>query len=141
MKAWSLVLSKEVSVTKEGDHYVDQDGNFWNDFELACLQEDTNWQHYHIQAAISAMQGMIISDAYSKTEVANDYTGEKRRVKWDENKIAKAAITHADALMAELKHNDDVFEECRKLSAINTAAMCENMTKLQNEFQKKGGEK
>lgn len=65
--------------------------------------QDAYWQQVRIQAAIAAMQGMIVSDAYANIEIANSYTGEKKRVKWDENKIAKAAIAHADALIAELK--------------------------------------
>jgi hypothetical protein len=84
MKAWSLILSKEVSVTKEGDHYVDQDGNLWNDFELACLQEDTNWKQVHIQAAIAAMQGAI------------NVIGSKER-------IARMCVEFADALVEELQ--------------------------------------
>lgn len=68
---------------------------------LAVVQQD--WQQVRIDAAIASMQGMIISDAYAGTEIANSYTGEKRHVKWDENKIAKAAVAHADALVAELQ--------------------------------------
>ena len=89
MKAWSLILSKEVSVTKEGDHYVDEDGNLWNDFELACLQEDTNWQQVRIQAAIAVLQGIT--------------------PEWGNNakQYAEWAVQVADALVAELQKKQD----------------------------------
>lgn len=72
MKAWSLILSKEVSVTKEGDHYVDQEGNLWNDFKLACLQEDTNWQQVRIDAAIKltcALSEKMLGAGYSERQI------------------------------------------------------------------------
>lgn len=90
MIAWSLVLSKEVSVTKEGDHYVDQDGNLWNDFELACLQEDTNWQQVRIDAAVKltcALSEKMLGAGYSERE------------------IAKQAIDLADELVKGLQKN------------------------------------
>lgn len=72
--------------------------------EVSSMNKEREfWQQVRIQAAIAAMQGMIVSDAYANIEIANSYTGEKKRVKWDENKIAKAAIAHADALVEELK--------------------------------------
>lgn len=72
--------------------------------EVASMNKEREyWQQVRIRVAIAAMQGMIISDAYANTEIANSYTGEKKRVKWDESKIAKAAVAHADALIAELQ--------------------------------------
>ena len=133
MKAWSLILSKEVSVTKEGDHYVDQDGNLWNDFELACLQEDTDWQQVRIQAAIAAMQGLVSNEIHLNHA---DKVAEEKGINTS-TFLAKCAIDCADALVAELKHSDDVYAECRRMDAINTASVCENMTKIQNELQKK----
>ena len=88
MKAWSLILSKEVSVTKEGDHYVDQDGNLWNDFELACLQEDANWKQVRIDAAIAAMP-IVADDGYN--------------VRNEQHLIAKYAVQLADELIVELQ--------------------------------------
>ena len=88
MKAWSLVLSKEVSVTKEGDHYVDQDGNLWHDFELACLQEDINWQKVRIDAAIK------LARALSEKMLGTGYS---------EKQIAKQVVELADALVTELQ--------------------------------------
>ena len=44
---------------------------------------------------------------------------------------------YGDALVEELKRNEDAYAECRKLDAINTASVCENMTKIQKELQKK----
>ena len=69
--------------------------------------QDAYWQHYHIQAAIAAMQGMIISDVYADIEIRNQMTYEKSRKKWDNIKIAKAAVAHADALVAELKKREE----------------------------------
>ena len=37
-------------------------------------------------------------------------------------------------------NSDDVYAECRRMDAINTASVCENMTKIQKELQKKGGQ-
>ena len=65
------------------------------------MNSKIKWLRDKIKA--SDMQGMIVSDAYANTEIANSYTGEKKRVKWDENKIAKVAIAHADALIKELQ--------------------------------------
>ena len=62
-----------------------------------------DWNQVRIQAAIAAMQGMIISDVYADIEISNQMTYEKSRKKWDNIKIAKAAVAHADALVAELK--------------------------------------
>jgi len=38
-------------------------------------------------------------------------------------------------------NSEDVYAECRRMDAINTTAVCENMTKIQKELQKKGGGK
>ena len=43
-----------------------------------------------------------------------------------------------DSLVAELKRNEDVCVECHRMDAINTASVCENMTKIQKELQNKG---
>lgn len=105
-------------------------------FELMKLQEKVNalrqevaamnkececWQHCRTLAAIAAMQVFI--------EHPN---GESSQI------IAKDAVRYADALVAELKRSDDVYAECRKMDSVNTASVCENMTKLQKELQKKG---
>lgn len=36
-------------------------------------------------------------------------------------------------------NSEDVYAECRRMAAINTASVCENMTKIQKGLQKKGG--
>lgn len=72
--------------------------------EVAEMNKEREfWKHYRIQAAIAAMQGMIISDAYADTKIVNNMTYETSRTKWDNIKIAKAAVAHADALIEELK--------------------------------------
>ena len=58
---------------------------------------------------------------------------------YSERQIVKQAVDLADALVEELKRSDNVYSECRRLDAINTASICENMTKIQKELQKKGG--
>lgn len=88
---------------------------------LAVVQQD--WQQVRINAAIAVMQGMLIGDT-APHDVA----------------LSISAVELADALIAELKRSDDVYAECRRMDAINTAAMCENMTKIQKELQKKGGQ-
>ena len=40
----------------------------------------------------------------------------------------------------EIKRKNDVYAECRRMDAINTASVCENMTEIQKELQKKGGQ-
>ena len=54
--------------------------------------------------------------------------------------IVETLLKISDALVAELKRSDDVYAECRRMDAINTASVCENMTKIQKELQKKGGQ-
>jgi len=82
-----------------------------------------DWEQVRIHAAIAAMQGMLIGDT-APHDVA----------------LSISAVELADALVAELKRSDDVYAECRRMDAINTASVCENMTKIQKELKKKGGE-
>ena len=84
-------------------------------------KEQEYWQQVHVQAAIEFAAQILGNLGGAPTSVAKD------------------AVDYADALVAELKRSDDVYAECRRMDAINTAAMCENMTKIQNELQKKGG--
>ena len=83
-----------------------------------------NWQQVRIDAAIAAMP-IVADDGYN--------------VRNEQHLIAKYAVELADALIEEIKHSEDVYAECRRLAAINTASVCENMTKIQNELQKKEG--
>lgn len=85
-------------------------------------KEQEYWQQVRIRAAIAAMQGMLIGDT-APHDVA----------------LSISAVELADALIEELKRSDDVYAECRRMDAINTASVCENMTKIQKELQKKGG--
>ena len=102
-------------------YVYDIDGN---DFllEEVELLDNPNWQQVRINAAIAVMQGMT--------------------PEWGNNarQYAEWAVQVADALIAELKRSDDVYAECRRMDAINTASVCENMTKIQKELQKKGGQ-
>lgn len=108
-------------------YVYDIDGN---DFllEEVELLDSPNWQQVRIQAAMYAMQAELSnpSNVFMACE-------DKKTI------IVKRSVGYADALVAELKHSEDVYAECHKLDAINTASVCENMTKIQKELQKKGG--
>lgn len=108
--------------------------------QLAQLAtQDAYWQQARIQAAIAAMQGML-ANPQTFEQIDHD-KGYKEVCDGDKTKIvARASVMYADALTAELKRSDDVYAECRRMDAINTASVCENMTKIQNELQKKGGD-
>lgn len=80
-----------------------------------------DWEQVRIQAAIEFAAQILGNLGGAPTTVAKD------------------AIDYADALVAELKRSEDVYAECRRMDAINTASVCENMTKIQKELQKKGG--
>ena len=93
--------------------------------------DTTDWQQVHIQAAIAAMQGMLANPAHQKVQ---SESGEPFGYFYAMN-----AIMCANVLVEELRHSEDVYAECRKLDAINTASVCENMTKIQKELQNKDG--
>ena len=90
------------------------------------LQPTIDWRQVRIQAAIAAMQAELSnpSNVFMACE-------DKKAI------IVKRSVGYADALVAELKRSDDVYAECRRMGAINTASVCENMTKIQKELQKK----
>ena len=101
--------------------------------KVSYVQLPTDWQQVRIQAAIAAMQGLVSNEIHLNHA---DKVAEEKGINTS-TFLAKCAIDCADALVAELKHNNDVYAEGRKMDAINTAAMCENMTKIQKELQKK----
>ena len=71
--------------------------------EVAEMNKEREYrQEVRIQAAIAAMQGMVISDAYSHEEPVGPSYQIKRR-KWSPAKIAKEAVAYADFLIAELQ--------------------------------------
>jgi len=110
----------------ENDYYYYEDLDFSNTID---------WEQVYIQAAIAAMQGML-ANPQTFEQIDHD-EGYKEVCGGDKLKIvAKASVMYADALVAELKHCDDVYAECRRMDAINTAAVCENMTKIQKELQR-----
>lgn len=114
---------KLIDVVPYGDEFAQlfPEGDFkvYTKDELD-FRVDVDWQQVRIQAAIAVMQGMT--------------------PEWGNNarQYAEWAVQVADALVAELKRSDDVYAECRRMDAINTASVCENMTKIQKELQKKG---
>lgn len=69
---------------------------------IQLVTQDAYWQHYRIQAAIAAMQGMVISDAYCSEEPVGPAYQIKRR-KWAPARIAQEAVAYADFLIAELQ--------------------------------------
>jgi len=108
--------------------------------EVASMNKEIEyWQQARIQAAIAAMQGML-ANPQTFEQIDHD-KGYKEVCDGDKTKIvARASVMYADALVAEIKRSEDVYAECRRMDAINTASVCENMTKIQKELQKKGGE-
>lgn len=83
------------------------DGGIFNNgiqmpVQLQKINEPVNWQQVRIQAAIAAMQGMVISDAYCSEEPVGPAYQIKRR-KWPPARIAQEAVAYADFLIAELK--------------------------------------
>lgn len=75
-----------------------------SDYEqfAGSLQSTIDWQHYRIKAAIAAMQGMVISDAYCNEEPVGPAYQIKRR-KWAPARIVQEAVVYADFLIAELQ--------------------------------------
>ena len=77
---------------------------------------DIDWQQVRIQLINAALTGLLAN---------TDLT-------LNRESIVEATLKIADALVAEMK-----YAECRRLAAINTASVCENMTKIQKELQNK----
>lgn len=72
--------------------------------EVSSMNKEREfWQQVHIQAAIAAMQGMVISDAYCSEEPVGPAYQIKRR-KWAPARIAQEAVAYADFLIAELQN-------------------------------------
>lgn len=71
--------------------------------EIAEMNKEREyWQHYHIQAAIAAMQGMI-ANPQTFEQLVHD-KGYKEVCGGDKTQIiAIASVMYADALVAELK--------------------------------------
>lgn len=83
------------------------DGGIFNNgiqmpVQLQKINEPVNWQHYRIQAAIAAMQGMIANpQTFEQLDHDKGYQeicgGDKSQI------IAIASVMLADALISELK--------------------------------------
>lgn len=148
MKAKIKATGEYIEVEQRGSTFLNtNDGSLYNVKELdlnvvddmMSEQEKWYWKDKHIQAAIAAMQGMLANpQTFEQIDHDERYkevcSGDKTKI------VAKSSVMYADALVAELKRSDDVYAECRRMGAINTASVCENMTKIQNELQKKGGQ-
>ena len=105
--------------------------------EVASMNKECEyWQQVRIDAAIAAMQGLVSNEIHLNHA---DKVAEEKGINTS-TFLAKCAIDCADALVAELKRSEDVYAECSRLDSINTASVCENMTKIQKELQKKGGQ-
>lgn len=94
-------------------------------------KEHEYWQHYRIQAAIAAMQGIVSSHEARITakSIADKTNSSPSEI------IAMCAVSMADELIKELKSNVDAYAEGRKQTAINESTICN----LIAELQKKGG--
>jgi hypothetical protein len=64
---------------------------------------ETDWQHYRIQASIAAMQGMLANETHS----ASVGIIAKEDGKSNTEVMAEAAVQLADALIAELQKKQD----------------------------------
>jgi len=142
MKARIKATGKEIIVEPYGDEFAkilpDGDYKVYTKQELVFSNE-TDWQHYRIQAAIAAMQGMIANpQTFEQLDYDKGYQeirgGDKSQI------VAIASVMYAEALIEELKRKNDVYAEARRQDAINIAAIYENMTKIQKELQKEGCE-
>ena len=69
----------------------------WEDF--STIQDTTDWKHYHIQAAIAAMQSYI-SDGERMALVSKKFDYDDKIIS---KFIAEGSVMYADALIAELK--------------------------------------
>lgn len=98
-------------------------------------KEQEYWEQVRINAAMYAMQGQLANQVLTENMIES-----VENVANFPKVVANASVRFADALVAELKRSEDVYAECRRMDAINTASVCENMTKIQNELQKKGGQ-
>lgn len=93
--------------------------------EVAAMNKEYEyWRQVHINTAIR------LTCVLSEKMLGAGYS---------EKQIVKQAIELANVLVEELKRNEDTYAECHKLDAINTASVCENMTKIQKELQNKDG--
>ena len=77
-------------------------GNEYYYYEDLDFSNTIDWEQTRIQAAIAAMQGMVISDAYCSEEPVGPAYQIKRR-KWPPARIAQEAVAYADFLISELK--------------------------------------
>ena len=120
------VMSVDSKVVMFHEYGTDNDYYYYEDLDFS---NTIDWQQVRIQAAIAVMQAELSnpSNVFMACE-------DKKAI------IVKRSVGYADALVAELKRSDDVYAECRRMDAINTASVCENMTKIQKELQKKGGQ-
>jgi predicted transcriptional regulator len=116
-------ITQIITIHEYNKMTAEQKAALSGDNRLAVVQQD--WEEARINAAIAAMP-IVADDGYN--------------VRNEQHLIAKYAVELADALIEEIKHSDDVYAECRRMDAINTASVCENMTKIQKELQKKGGQ-
>lgn len=70
--------------------------------EVAEMNKEREfWQHYHIQAAIAAMQAHL-SDGEHMALLSRNLKHDDEAVS---GHVAKAAVMYADALIAELQNN------------------------------------
>lgn len=90
------------SVVDLSEYVYDEDGNeyTWDELELI---DETNWQHYLIQAAIAAMQSYI-SDGERMALVSKKFDYDDKIIS---KFIAEGAVMYADALIAELQKKQD----------------------------------
>lgn len=136
MKAKRLRDGKIVEVEKHGDAMIDEDGKVLY-FDEICEVDEPDLQQARIQFVGQIASAIMSNYEFYAQGIAEECKSSGRS---RPEMIAQMSLEIADALVAEIKHSEDVYAECRRLDAINTASVCENMTKIQNELQKKGGQ-
>ena len=87
-----------VEVEAHGDMFVDNQGRSFYYDEIDIIEEP-DWQHYRIQAAIAAMQGMLSS---KETMVSITAKAKERNISVPKA-LAMLSVSDADALVEELK--------------------------------------
>jgi len=110
VKATGEIVDVTISVATAGNPLYTTSGGvtyLGDDIEPAEL----DWQQVRIQAAIAAMQGLVSNEIHLNHA---DKVAEEKGINTS-TFLAKCAIDIADALVAELKHSDDVYAECRKM--------------------------
>lgn len=111
------VMSVDSKIIMFHEYGTEDEYYYYEDLDFSNI---IDWEQARIQLIGSALTGLL----------ANPDTILNRE------SIVEVIFKIVDTLIEELKKGrQDVFSEARKLAAIDTAAVCENMTQIQKELQ------